>query len=101
MFCYMIEVSGVEPDALLGALERVARPEVREDAMNAGEKLRLEGRLQGQRRLILRLLRSKFEPLPAEIEARVTTADEGTLDAWADAFVRAERLEDVFGEEAP
>ena len=56
-----------------------------------------EGRLEGQRRVLLRQLRAKFSPLPADAERRVVAADEATLERWADAVLTAVRIEEVWG----
>lgn len=92
-FCYMIEVvGGADPAALLTAMGPQVAPEVREDVMNAADQLRLEG----QRRVLLRQLRIKFPPLPADAERRVCAADEATLDRWTAAVLGAKRIEDVW-----
>lgn len=96
-FCYMIEVvSGADPATLLAAMGPGAAPEVLEDVMTAADQLRLEGRLEGQRRLLVRQLRAKFSPLPVEAEQRVAAADEETLERWGEAVLHATSLDEVW-----
>ena len=102
VFSYIIEVvEGADPSTVVDALGAVATNAVKEDVMTAGEKLRQEGRvegqLEGQRRTLLRLLRRKFSPLPADAEARMAVADEATLDLWADRVLTATHLAEVWG----
>lgn len=104
-FCYMIEVvSGADPATLLAAMGPGVAPEVLEDVMTAADQLRMEGErkgeqrglLEGQRRLLLRQLRTKFSPLPADAERRVAAADEQTLERWGEAVLDATSLAEVW-----
>lgn len=67
------------------------------------QQLRAEGRRQGARmaeaNLLLRQLEQKFGPLDSKTRARVRKAGSKRLLEWADRFVTADRLEDVFGTE--
>lgn len=56
---------------------------------------RLEGKVEGEAGILLRLLRSKFGALNAGVEARVRSAEADQLLEWA-GRVASERLEDVF-----
>jgi hypothetical protein len=55
-----------------------------------------EGRAEGKAEMLLRLLRRRFETLPAALEERVRTAEAVQLDDWSDRFVDAKVLSDVF-----
>lgn len=59
-------------------------------------QIREEGRQEGEARVVLRLLNSKFGPLAPEIEARVSSADADRLLDWGERLLTAERLQDVF-----
>ena len=97
VFSYIIEVvDGADPAAVVDALGPAATKDVKEDVMTAGEKLRQEGRVEGQRRTLLRLLRVKFDPLPADAEARIAAADEATLDLWTERVLTASDLSEVW-----
>lgn len=99
VFSHIIEVvEGADPSTVVDALGGAAG-EVKEDVMTAGEKLRQEGRLEGQRRTLLRQLRAKFAPLSPEAEARVSAADEKALDTWSENVLKATRISDVWGTE--
>ncbi len=43
------------------------------------------------------MLRLRFGELPAPVVARIEAAEVPELDAWAERFVLASRLEDVIG----
>lgn len=97
---YIIEVVDGDPSKVVDALSTAVPAELKEDVMTAGEKLRHEGRIQGRiegkSRLLLRLLRSKFGDLPADVEARVAAADDQLLEVWADRVLSATRLADMW-----
>ncbi len=97
VFSYIIEVvEGADPSTVVDALDAVAPSALKEDVMTAGEKLRQEGRLEGQRRTLLRQLRRKFGPLPPDAETRGAAADEATLDLWTDRVLTATSLDEVW-----
>jgi len=54
--------------------------------------------LEGEAKLLLRILPHRFGPLPDEISERVYRADPKTIETWADRVLDAESLEDVFSE---
>jgi len=74
--------------------------EAEEVAVTAGEKLldqgRSEGLLEGERRILLRLLRKRFSPIPETVEARLKSATETQLEEWSDRVLAAETLDEVF-----
>ena len=53
------------------------------------------GERKGRRAQLLKQLRLRFGELPAAVVARVEAAEVSDLDAWAERFVTASRLEDV------
>lgn len=55
------------------------------------------GRLEGERLLLLRLLRRRFGDLPAEVEARVAAASAEQVEVWGESFAVCDTLEGVFG----
>jgi hypothetical protein len=62
------------------------------------EEGRQEGWQEGEARMLLRQLRSKFGPLEPEMEERVRSADSERLLEWGERFATAESLLDVFGD---
>lgn len=63
-------------------------------------QLRGQGERAGEAKVLLRLLEQKFGPLDSKTRARVRKAGSRRLLEWADRFVTADRLEDVFGTES-
>ncbi|MEX0828196.1 MAG: DUF4351 domain-containing protein, partial [Haliea sp.] len=67
-----------------------------------GEKERLEGRqegrLEGERRVLQRLLTRRFGELPGWAAERLENASSEQLEAWADEILVTESLEDLFGQ---
>ena len=55
------------------------------------------GTSEGMSRLLLRLVRERFGPIPEVIEQKVRSATPFDLEAWATSFVHARSLDDVFG----
>ena len=70
-----------------------------EDSTNmAGviQRARDEGRVDGERAVLTRLLRRRFGRLPPAVEERVHEAPASDLEAWADNVLDARTLDDVF-----
>ncbi len=83
---------------LLDSIDRWTR-ETREEGHQEGHQEGLqEGLQKGEARILLRLLRMKFGPLPAEVEERVCSTDADRLLEWSERVLTAERLEDVLGD---
>jgi hypothetical protein len=62
------------------------------------QTLRKEGHKDGERRLLLRLLRSRFGELPAQIVSRVNAADVDDLEQWGERILHAQTIDAVFAE---
>jgi hypothetical protein len=62
------------------------------------EEAREEARREGQQRLFLSVLRSKFPVLPHAVVTRVETADLDTLLRWSARLVTADTLDAVFAD---
>ena len=55
-----------------------------------------QGRVEGKRATLLRLLRKRFKKLPRKVEARVTaTTNMRDLETWLDNILDAESLAEV------
>ncbi|WP_437707312.1 DUF4351 domain-containing protein [Sorangium sp. So ce448] len=61
------------------------------------QKLRNEGLKEGERNLLLRLLRARFGELPAAVVARIDAADVAELERWGDRVLAARTLDEVLG----
>jgi hypothetical protein len=56
------------------------------------------GRQEGQRGLLLKLLRQRFGALPEDVAARVARADASQIEQWAERVLTAATLAEVLGE---
>ena len=54
-----------------------------------------EGRAAGRAELLLRLVRRRFGTAPPDVDARVRSAPDSQVDAWADAVLDAPSLDDL------
>jgi len=106
LFRYIVRTNpALEREVLRGLLPGDRGTEVEEAVMNWFEREvdqgRKEGRREGERRaerrVLLKQLRLRFGELPAAVVARIEAAEVPELDAWAERFVTASRLEEVLG----
>ncbi len=77
--------------------ENYQRNEQRQRAAARDEGLR-EGRHEGERKLLLRLLRARFGELPAAATTRVEAAEEADLERWGERVLAADTLAAVFAD---
>ena len=63
-------------------------------------KGRVEGRVEGESKLLKRLLERRFGALPAWATEKLSTATEPALDAWGEAILTAPTFEAVFNSDA-
>jgi hypothetical protein len=67
--------------------------------VTAADDLRREGEarglLLGQRRVLLRILRSRFGQVSSEVERRLMLADQVSLDVWTDRALSAPSAHEV------
>ena len=54
-----------------------------------------EGRAEGRAELLLRQVRRRFGTVPSDVDARVRSAPDSQVDAWADAVLDARSLDDL------
>ena len=62
------------------------------------QRIRAEGRRQGEAEVLLRQLRSRFGALPEDVTARLNAADAETLLRWSERVLSASTLDAVFAE---
>jgi flagellar biosynthesis/type III secretory pathway protein FliH len=73
------------------------RQEGRQEGIQLGLQEGFEqGRRRGEVELLLRLLRSKFGPVPKKIQARLRKAQPEQLLEWGERLVKANSLDEVF-----
>jgi Putative transposase, YhgA-like len=106
LFRYILLTNpAVEREVLQGLLPGDRGTQVEEAVMNWHEREVDQGRRDGERngernagrRVLLKMLRLRFGELPSPVVARIEAAEVAELDAWAERFVTATRLEDVLG----
>ena len=78
-----------------GFARGLARGEARGEArgLAPGEAC---GEARGRAEMLLRLLRRRFGPVPADVDARVRAASIAELNEWFDVGVNAPNLDTVF-----
>ena len=87
------EIQLYVPD--LSQLAPIRRSTLREGRAEGIEQGRAEGAVQGQAALIVRMLRSKFGALDAEVEARIQHASIAELEMIGDRLLVARTLQDA------
>ena len=80
----------------LGAFLRELGPRAGEAYVTAAEKLREQGRQEGQAALLLRLLSSRFDTVPEALQARVKAGTSSELETWAERVLTVSAIEDLF-----
>ena len=55
-----------------------------------------KGRAEGEAKILQKLLKLRFGPLSATLEARISQASKEEIECWADRILEAASLEDVF-----
>lgn len=97
---YVYAVKGAaQVDIFLWFLEREVGPEANEIMKTYAEELieqgLQDGRVTGQREMLLKLLRQRFGYLNARTEQRIATATGEQLDAWTSRILSAATLGEV------
>ena len=93
-FTYIVSVTDISTDQLLPFVSRLG-PVVQEALMTTAEKLRAEGRAEGQAEVLLEQLTVKFGPQPAEVRARVLAATGEQLHTWIRRILSATTVDEV------
>jgi hypothetical protein len=97
----------VEPEALQAFLERVAGPQAKDTVMTAGERLIQQGEerglqkgiQQGERALLLRLLRKRFgNHVDDATERRLEAASAEQIAIWAERVLSAATLSELLAD---
>jgi hypothetical protein len=78
--------------------ERALRDEVSfiNDAERRGRR---EGRIEGESRLLRKMIEIKFGAIPEWAEAVLRSADSEQIDRWAESILTAESLETLLGKQ--
>ncbi|MET9212134.1 MULTISPECIES: RpnC/YadD family protein [Actinomycetes] len=98
-FSYILIVGDTPEQDLDPVIEQLG-PRAKEAIMTTAERLRAEGEARGEARgraeILVEQLIEKFGTVPAELSARVRTADLDRLRLWARRVLTADTLDEVF-----
>jgi len=96
---YLLEVNDITADRLRHVLESALDPEALEAVMTGAERLREEGRAEGEARgrveTLLKLLTLKFGSLDESTTKRLRGASLAELEQWTERVLSAQSLADV------
>lgn len=103
-FTYIVNVSDISTEQLHPFANRLG-PVAQEALMTTAEKLRAEGRAQGEAlgrtqgeaSLLLEQLTVRFGPQPADVQSLVRAASSRQLHTWARRILTATSVDDVLG----
>lgn len=88
----------LEPSAGTTPEETMNIAEIQQQVEEARQKLRDDGRRDGRREVLLKLLAIRFGELPQAAMARVKAARSEELDAWVERVLEAKSLYEVLGD---
>jgi hypothetical protein len=72
------------------------RQEIFQMRRTIADELKEEGAIWNRRQVLIRLLKRRFENVPAEVSATIrATDDPEQLDEWLDRFATAQTLDDI------
>ena len=83
---------------LVSRLREALGPGLEEEIVSLIDYYEEQGRLKGQRSMLLKLLTARFGALPDAVVTRIHQADAARLDGWATRMATASSLEEVLGE---
>jgi len=83
------ELCGSTTMRYISSAERFGREEGLEQGL-------AKGRREALREVLARQLTKRFGPLASEVQARLQAADAGQLEAWVEAVLDADSVEEVF-----
>lgn len=96
---YMLDVGEDPPETLRDVLQENLGPEASEFVMSTAERLREEGRIQGQlegqAKLLLRQLELRFGALPEGTADRLLGASPEQIERWGESVLTAASLDDA------
>ena len=92
---YILEVTELSAADVRDVLEPRVGTQASEAVMSTAEKLRAEGRAEGEARVLAKVLTLKFGPLTDAVTARVRSASAEELELWTERVLSAATLDDV------
>jgi hypothetical protein len=96
---YILAISEpLPPEECLAKMLDAVGKDAEEEIVTAAEQLREQGRVEGQRSMLLRLLSARFGALPATVTMRIQAAAPAQLVLWADRVLTELTLSAVLGD---
>lgn len=107
VWSYILKVDRRSPNEVVVLLKAIVGEENAEELMNTAEQLieegiqkgLVKGRVEKQRTILLKLIKTRIGAPPDDIAGRIMAADEATLDRWMDRAMTALTLAEVFDDE--
>ena len=65
--------------------------------VTVAEQIMERGLAKGRAELLLRMLTRRFGSVSPSVRSRVLSGSEREVDAWADAVLEAESVDEIFG----
>ncbi len=94
---YLFTVGNLgNPETLWKEIHSKLSQRLEEKIMTYAQQLRTEGRVEGEKTMLLRLLQRKFGELPGDCLQQIEQADAKTLLEWGDKLITARLLEEIF-----
>jgi predicted transposase YdaD len=97
---YILHVSargGSTKEDLVQKLLLIVGPEGKAEMVSIADEFIEEGRKEGARQILLKLLSARFGALPRAVVDRIQAADVARLDAWAERLLTATTLDEALG----
>ena len=85
------------PQDVVARLMEAAGEEATEEIMSVADMLREEGKREGEREMLMKLLRMRFGELSEGVVARIHAAGSRQLRRWAERVLTAGTLDEVLG----
>jgi hypothetical protein len=110
---YLLFVSDLPASVVQRILRVEVGPEAEELMVSTGQRMvqkaekvgyargAIEGRAEGQRTVLLRLLAARFGELPGKVRQQLLRCTPAELEQWTERILTARTLEEVFAPEKP
>jgi hypothetical protein len=85
------------PEEVMARLGEAVGKRRKKQVLSAGEILIERGQKEGERKILLRMLRLRFGELSVDVTARIDAAESEQIERWADRVLTAATLDEVLG----
>ena len=101
LLVYLFHVTELEPAQWQALMTSPVSSQMEATMISAAQKLfergKLEGKLEGESLILLRLLQAKFGKVSPTYQKRIKRADAETLLMWSERVLSATSIGEVFG----